>query len=128
MVLVEIFHSCFSSPKIMDESVLTTLKKSAFENNVGKGEDAGKQHFLSSSLYFYHFRHRSPSSKLAFFNQLSRQCSQFRVLFEQVNKGHICVRNILMVTIFCLILIHRYADKNSLAGQWGRKPTLEGLT
>ena len=26
--------------------LLTTLKKKAFENNVGKGENAGNQHFL----------------------------------------------------------------------------------
>ena len=36
----------FVSPFTTQSRLLTTLKKKPFENNVGKGENAGNQHFL----------------------------------------------------------------------------------
>ena len=41
-----------SEPFIKKSCVLSILKKEAFENTVGKGENAGNQHFLLFPLGF----------------------------------------------------------------------------
>ena len=42
----ELFPEMFSSLFTTQSRLLTTLKKRALENTVGKGENAGEQHFL----------------------------------------------------------------------------------
>ena len=48
-------NELFTTPS----QLLTTLRKNAFENIVGKGENGGNQHFLFSHKVFYSIKNRN---------------------------------------------------------------------
>ena len=55
-LFIRILFSIFCLPSVQQFRVLTTLGKEPFENIVGKGENAGIQHFLLFSKCFLSYR------------------------------------------------------------------------